>query len=168
MRQRQRVEVAGGKVAFEAIEGRQGGTGIFGLEEKADELARQAKLRSIAEEIAAYDCGYEGPHRRCPRCGQEQRYKGDVSRVLVFDCGTVRVRRACYVCPACRQASYPLAEQLGLAEEHEQGWLREKLAAKIPGESAWDIALPAIRATITGWSPEETAKVEAVLAARVA
>ena len=56
----------------------------------------------------------------------------------------------------------------GQSPEFAAGWLREKLAAKIPGESAWDIALPAIRATITGWSPEETAKVEAVLAARVA
>src|SRR5262245_12809210 len=100
MRRRQKVEVAGGKVAFEAIAGRQGGTGIFGLEEKADEVARQAKLRSLAEEIAAYDRGYERPHRRCPRCGQEQRYKGDVSRALVFNGGTGTVARAVYICPA--------------------------------------------------------------------
>jgi hypothetical protein len=100
--------VGGGKVAFEAIEGRRGGRGIFGLEEKADERARQAKLQCLAEEIAAYDRGYEGPHRRCPRCGQEQRYKGEVSRALVFDCGTLTVQRAYYICPTCRQTSYPV------------------------------------------------------------
>lgn len=128
MRRREKTVVGGGKVAFEAIEGRRGGTGIFGLEEKADALARQAKLQSLAEEIAAYGRGYEGAHRRCPRCGQEQRYKGDVTRALVFDCGTLTVRRAYYICPACQQTSYPLDEKLGLAEEQEQGSLREKLA----------------------------------------
>lgn len=128
MQRRQKVEVAGGKVAFEANEGQRGGAGIFGLEEKADALARQAKLQCLAEEIPGYDRGYEGPHRRCPRCGQEQRHKGEVSRELVFDCGTLTVRRAYYVCPACGQTSYPLDEKLGLAEEQEQGRLREKLA----------------------------------------
>jgi hypothetical protein len=98
------------------------------LEEKADERARQAKLQCLAEEIAAYDRGYAGAHRRCPRCGQEQRYKGDVSRDLVFDCGTLTVQRAYYLCPACQQTSYPLDELLGLVEEQEQGSLREKLA----------------------------------------
>lgn len=128
MRRREKTVVAGGKVAFAAIEGRQGGRGIFGLEEKADERARQAKLQCLAEEIAAYDRGYEGAHRHCPRCGQDQRYKGDVTRELVFDCGTLSVQRAYYICPACRQTSYPLDEKLGLVEEQEQGSLREKLA----------------------------------------
>jgi len=90
------------------------------LEEKADERARQATLQCLAEEIAAYDRGYEGPYRRCPRCGQEQRYKGDVTRALVFDCGTLSVQRAYYICPACGQTSDPLDEQLGLGEEQER------------------------------------------------
>jgi len=128
MRRRQKVEVAGGRVAFEAIEGQRGGTGILGLEEKADELARQANLQCLAEEMAAYDRGDEGAHRRCPRCGQEQRDKGEVSRDLGFDCGTLTVQRASYSCPVCRQTSDPVDEKLGLAEEQEQGRLREKLA----------------------------------------
>jgi hypothetical protein len=82
------------KVKIAAHEGRRGGKGIFGLEEKADECARQAKLQCLAEEIETYDRGYSGPHRRCPRCGQAQRYKGDIARVLVFDCGTLTVQRA--------------------------------------------------------------------------
>jgi hypothetical protein len=128
MQRREKTVVGGGKVAFEALEGWRGGRGIFGLAEKADELAQQAKLQGLAEEIAAYDRGYEGPHRRCPRCGHAQRDKGDVTRALVFDCGTLTVQRAYYLCPACRQTSYPLEEQVGLAEEQEQGSLREKLA----------------------------------------
>ncbi len=128
MQRREKIKGKGEKVVFTAIEGRRGGRGIFGLEEKADERARQAKLQCLAEEITAYDRGYEGPHRRCPRCGQAQRYKGDIARALVFDCGTLTVQRAYYICPACGQTSYPLDEQLGLGEEQEQGSLREKLA----------------------------------------
>ncbi len=77
MRRKEKTRLEGGKVAFETIEGRQGGEGLFGLEDKADEIARQAKLRSLAEQIAQYDRGYEGNQRRCPRCGQVQRYKGE-------------------------------------------------------------------------------------------
>jgi hypothetical protein len=82
----------------------------------------------MAERIAAYDRGYEGGRRRCPRCGQWQKYKGDATRELVVDCGTLTVQRAYYVCLGCRKTSYPLDEQLGLGEEQEQGRLREKLA----------------------------------------
>jgi len=60
MRRREKTVVEGGKVAFEVIAGRRGGEGIFGLEEKADEMVRQAKLRCLAEQIALYDRGYEG------------------------------------------------------------------------------------------------------------
>jgi hypothetical protein len=82
----------------------------------------------MADQIAAYDRGYEGGRRRCPRCGHWQKYKGEASRELVFDCGTLTVQRAYYVCPVCHQTTYPLDEQLGLGEGQEQGRLREKLA----------------------------------------
>ena len=116
------------KVTFEAMGAPTGGRGIFGIEEEADAMARQAKLQRMAERIAAYDRGYEGGRRRCPRCGQWQKYKGDATRELVVDCGTLTVQRAYYVCLGCRKTSYPLDEQLGLGEEQEQGRLREKLA----------------------------------------
>src|ERR1051325_2433726 len=128
MRRGEKAVPAGLKVTFEAIAGRHGGKGIFGLEDEADEVARQAKLRHLAEQIAAYDRGYEGGRRRCPRCGQWQKYKGETSRELVFECGTLTVHRAYYVCLACGQTSYPLDEKLGLVEGKEQGRLREKLA----------------------------------------
>jgi hypothetical protein len=57
MQRRQKVEVASGKVTFAADEGQRGGTGICGLEEKADALARQAKLQGVAEEIAGDERG---------------------------------------------------------------------------------------------------------------
>ncbi len=73
MRRREKTVVEAGKVAYEVLEGRRGGEGLFSLEDHADEVARHAKLRSLAEQIARYDRGYEGSRRRCPRCGQVQR-----------------------------------------------------------------------------------------------
>jgi|SRR5713226_3665676 len=116
------------KVTFETIVGRRGGGGIFGIEDEADEVARQAKLRRMAERIAEYDRGYERGRRRCPRCGQWQKYKGERARELAVDGGTLTVQRAYYVCPACGETSYPLDERLGVVEGKEQGRLREKLA----------------------------------------
>lgn len=116
------------KVTFEAVTGRSHGRGIFGIEDEGDEVARQAKLQRMAERIAAYDRGYEGSRRRCPHCGQWQQYKGDASRTIAVEGGTLTVVRAYYVCPRCHATSSPLDEQLGLREEQEQGRLREKLA----------------------------------------
>jgi hypothetical protein len=126
-----RQKTSGGeelKGTVEAIVGRQGGQGIFGSEDEAEEVARRTKLARMAERIAAYDRGDEGGRRRCPRCGQWQKYKGETARELVFDCGTLTVQRAYYSCPACGQTSYPLDKKLGLVEGKEQGRLREKLA----------------------------------------
>jgi hypothetical protein len=47
---------------------------------------------------------------------------------LEFDCGTLTVQRAYYVCATCSQTSYPLDKKLGLVEGKEQGRLREQLA----------------------------------------
>jgi hypothetical protein len=116
------------KVAFEVVAGRQGGRGIFAIEDAAEEMARRTKLAHIAEQIASYDRGYAGNRRRCPQCGQWQQYKGERTREVVFDCGTVTVVRAYYVCLGCGATSCPLDEQLGLVEGKEQGRLREKLA----------------------------------------
>jgi hypothetical protein len=115
------------QIEYEAIVGRQGGKGICGIEDAAEEVARQAKLAAMAERIAVYDRGYEGGRRKCSRCGQWQKYKGDTAREVVFDCGTLTRARAYYVGGACGQSSYPLDEKVGLVEGKEQGRLREKL-----------------------------------------
>src|SRR5215471_18368424 len=118
----------GVKVMFEAVTGRSRGRGIFGIEDEGDEVARQAKLQRMAERISEYDRGYAGNRRWCPQCGQWQQYKGEASREVVVEGGTLTVLRAYYACPRCHTTSYPLDEELGLGEEHEQGRLREKLA----------------------------------------
>jgi len=128
MARTKKVLPEGVKVMFEAVTGRPHGRGIFGIEDEGDEVARQAKLQRMAERIAAYDRGYAGNRRRCPHCGYWQQYKGDASREISVEGGTLTVRRAYYVCLRCHATSYPLDEQLGLGEEQEQGRLREKLA----------------------------------------
>lgn len=128
MKRRAKVDMKEVKVAFEAVAGRPGGRGIFAIEDAAEEIARRTKLAHMAEQIASYDRGYAGNRRRCPQCGQWQQYKGERTREVVFDCGTVTVVRAYYVCPECGTTSCPLDEQLGLVEGPEQGRLREKLA----------------------------------------
>ena len=128
MTRRAKVDTKEVKVAFEVVAGRQGGRGIFAIEDAAEEIARRAKLAHIAEQLALYDRGYAGNRRRCPQCGQWQQYKGERAREVVFDCGKVTVVRAYYACPGCGTTSYPLDEQLGLVEGQEQGRLREKLA----------------------------------------
>ena len=60
MGRREKSGAAELKVTFEAIAGRRGGKGIFGIEEAAEEVARRTKLAQMAEQIAAYDRGYEG------------------------------------------------------------------------------------------------------------
>ena len=128
MRRGKKALPEGLKVTFEALTGRTRGRGLFGIEDEGDEVARQAKLQRMAERIAEYDRGYEGGRRRCPQCGQWQKYKGDASREVVVEGGMLTVQRAYYVCTSCHATSYPLDEQLGLGEEQEQGRLREKLA----------------------------------------
>jgi hypothetical protein len=72
MRKRVKVDTKELKVAFEAVAGRQGGGGIFAIEDAAEEIARRTKLTHIAEQIASYDRGYAGNRRRCPQCGRWQ------------------------------------------------------------------------------------------------
>jgi YgiT-type zinc finger domain-containing protein len=128
MKRQAKVDTKEVKVAFEVVAGRQGGRGIFAIEDAAEEIARRTKLAHIAEQIASYDRGYVGNRRRCPQCGKGQQYKGERTREVRFDGGTVTVVRAYYVCPGCGTTSCPLDEQLGLVEGPEQGRLREKLA----------------------------------------
>ena len=128
MKRRAQVDTKGLKVAFEVLAGGQGGQGIFAIEDAAEAIARRTKLAHIAEQMASYDRGYVGNRRRCPQCGRWQQYKGERTREVGFDCGTVTMVRAYYVCRECGTTSCPLDEQLGLVEGKEQGRLREKLA----------------------------------------
>jgi hypothetical protein len=70
MKRREKSDLRGLKVTFEAVAGRQGGRGIFAIEDEAEEVARRTKLAQIAERIAAYDQGYGGG-RHCQVNGSE-------------------------------------------------------------------------------------------------
>jgi hypothetical protein len=108
MKRRAKVDTKDLKVAFEEVAGRQGGRGIFAIEDAAEEIARRTQLAHSAEQIASYERGYTGNRRRCPQCGKWQQYKGERTRDVEFDCGTVTVVRAYYVCPECGTTSCPL------------------------------------------------------------
>jgi hypothetical protein len=60
MKRRTKVDTKGLKGAFEVVAGRQGGRGIFAIEDGAAEIARRTKLAHIAEQITRYDRGYAG------------------------------------------------------------------------------------------------------------
>ena len=53
MKRREKADTQGLKVTVEAVVGRQGGRGIFGIEDAAEEIARRTKLAHIVECIAA-------------------------------------------------------------------------------------------------------------------
>ena len=53
MKRREKADTQELKVTFEAMGGRRGGQGIFGIKDAADEIARRIKLAHIAECIAA-------------------------------------------------------------------------------------------------------------------
>ena len=111
MKRRTKMDTKDLKVAFEVGAGRQGGQGIFALADAAEEIARRTKLTYIAgRDTVRYDRGYAGNRRRCPQCGQWQQYKGERTREVGFDCGTVTVVRADYVCPGWGATSCPLDE----------------------------------------------------------
>jgi hypothetical protein len=97
MKRRRQVDEKERKGACEVVAGRQEGRGIVAIADAAEEVARRTQVAHIAEQIARYARGYGGNRRRCPQCGQWQQYKGERTREIVFDCGTVTVVRAYYV-----------------------------------------------------------------------
>ena len=51
--------------------------------------------------------------RICPECGRKMRYKGEKARDLVTDTGDVRLERAYYYCPICREGVFPPRPTVG-------------------------------------------------------
>jgi len=101
---------------------------VFGIDDLAEGEARKFKLEKIRDRLGSYDRGWEGNSRKCAKCGGKQLYKGDAPRKLKFDCGEIELQRAYYVCPKCKDSSFPLDEKLNLAPEMEQGRVREKMS----------------------------------------
>ncbi|MGE5828942.1 MAG: hypothetical protein ACM30G_11365 [Micromonosporaceae bacterium] len=58
----------------------------------------------------------------------------------------------------------PMLSEPGRTVEFLVNWLRERVSALIPGESAWEIAGPAVRACVRDWTPDEAGQVDALFA----
>ena len=57
MKRQAKLDTKERKVAFEVVAGRQGGRGIFAIEDAAEEIARRTQLAHIAEQIASSERG---------------------------------------------------------------------------------------------------------------
>ncbi len=64
----------------------------------------------------SYDRGFLGTTLKCPVCGGDLEYKGDVRRTIVTPFGAIQPRRAYYRCatPGCGTSVWPLDRRLGL------------------------------------------------------
>jgi hypothetical protein len=49
----------------------------------------------------------------CAECGRKMRYKGEKARDLVTETGDVRLERAYYYCPICREGVFPPGPTVG-------------------------------------------------------
>lgn len=76
-------------------------------------------VRDLAQWWWSYDRGFLGTRLRCPRCGSDLTYRGDVARSFVSLFGRLRVDRAYYVCSSrtCDGSLCPLDERLGLDKD---------------------------------------------------
>lgn len=107
MERRAQVETKAVKGTFNVAVGRQRRRGIVTIEDAAEDIARRTKLAHVAEQTASYDRGYVGNRQRCPQCGQWQQYKGERTREVESDGGTVTMEREENTCPACGTMSNP-------------------------------------------------------------
>jgi len=99
----------------EALLGREA---LAELDFEALEVAlRQRTLRlaahAIEQRLNADLSDEAGAHLRCP-CGKEARYIARRTKNVVSVLGPLRLQRAYYYCPSCRQGFCPRDRQLGL------------------------------------------------------
>ena len=100
---------------MEALLGREA---LAELDFEALEVAlRQRTLRlaahAIEQRLNADLSDEAGAHLRCP-CGKEARYIARRTKNVVSVLGPLRLQRAYYYCPSCRQGFCPRDRQLGL------------------------------------------------------
>jgi len=99
---------------------------------RAGVLAIGARLLTAG--LAARGTGKAGPHLACP-CGGKatcEGYRRKEAQTLV---GWIRVRRACYWCPACGHGWCPLDAALGMGRDSHSPGIRRglgRLGALLP------------------------------------
>jgi hypothetical protein len=77
------------------------------MEEEILKLRKQmgeAMLRTLVED---QESQRPVPGPRCPKCGQEMRYKGDKSRQVTSRVGEVELERGYYRCAQCEESVFP-------------------------------------------------------------
>ena len=87
-----------------------------GLEEQLERTMQGIRERLMEAGIAQQGPG-ERPGQPCT-CGGEWECKGYRERRVMTRHGSVRIRRAYYVCTRCGAGLFPLDEQL----QHRKGW----------------------------------------------
>ena len=58
------------------------------------------------------------PGPRCPKCGEEMRYKREKEVDFDSRVGELKIERGYYTCAHCRESIFPLDEQLRLHDKH--------------------------------------------------
>ncbi|MEA3402266.1 MAG: ISKra4 family transposase [Armatimonadota bacterium] len=82
-------------------------------EEQVLEVVRGMGREALGEGLSQRHGRHQGP-RRCPGCGQMQRFEGYREKTLVTLLGPVQYRRAYYRCPNCGDSHYQGDEAVGL------------------------------------------------------
>jgi len=63
------------------------------------------EIAQMAVETQAERAPVPGP--RCPKCGQEMRYKGEKEIDVESRAGSLKIERGYYVCAACQERIFP-------------------------------------------------------------
>lgn len=80
---------------------------LMEIEEMALGLRKRfgQELAQLAVEEQASCAPVPGP--RCPKCGQEMRYKGHKALDVESRAGALQVERGYYHCPECKESLFP-------------------------------------------------------------
>lgn len=77
------------------------------IEDMALEL-RKALGQEIAQlAVDEQESRVPAPGPKCPKCGQEMRYKGDKAVAVESRAGALQVERGYYYCPECKESLFP-------------------------------------------------------------
>jgi len=87
---------------------------LEGKEQISARVGREVGRLMLEEGLGESHRGYEGPRRQCESCGGQQRYVGDRPRQIETIVGTVRWKRAYYVCRSCQAVHYGGDKALGI------------------------------------------------------
>jgi predicted RNA-binding Zn-ribbon protein involved in translation (DUF1610 family) len=80
--------------------------------ERLVRTAGQELMERFTQELVDTEAKEKGAHL-CPQCGQKMKYKGEKARHLATETGEVRLERAHYYCPSCRQGFFPPGSTVG-------------------------------------------------------